>query len=160
MRRRRPTAIELRIWMQLEGRPFPSAAVLSAELGVSKPAAWRLLSRLKRTGVMRAMNLVKRMPGTYECAAYLRARLTNPGAVADLERRLENDPVVTVAAKLTGSYDYRVVSMHRSVYIANDWFRDLLKDPAVTDGVLELMNTILDRPLYAAAIVGGEPHGD
>lgn len=147
---------QLKLWAALEGKVFPSAASLSKTLGVSRTRAWRILAQVKKSGAVRVIGQLAHPPDACHCVIYLRAELTQPRALEAVERRLEADPHVESAARLTGTYDYRLTSVHRDLREASDWFHDLLNDPAVAGGELQVANTLIDRPHYAAAILGSE----
>lgn len=127
---------------------------MAAALGISPTAAFRLLSHLKRTGVLRMISLPRLRHDACECVAYLGTDLMDAGACAALVESIRLDPAVAGAAQLSGRHELRLEAVHADVRAANAWFRDLMSHPGVTGGRLCFTRTVFRRWTHAAAILG------
>jgi hypothetical protein len=135
---------DLAVLLRLEGRPWPSAEALAEEIDQSVGAAEELLQRFRQSGLCRLVTLV-RHPDACECVAYLKLCLVETAATEALDRRLEADVHVTAAARLSGEHDYRIEALHSDVGRAGAWFRQLLQEPAVSQGALRVTRTVFTR---------------
>lgn len=150
---------DLKFIARIEGRPRARGREIAAELGVSHTSAWRLITRLENKGAIRFETAVRRdfIGGECECVAYLKARLADQGAIDDFEATMMADPRVRRMARIAGKQDYRLQAMHSEPASANAWFRSLLEHPAVLGGELSFIRLLIDRPTYAAAVLGSDP---
>jgi DNA-binding Lrp family transcriptional regulator len=145
--------VDLEIMARLEGRPLPTIQQLAEMLGVSQTAAFRIIHRLKRDGVLKLADQVRLPDGVCHCIADLRTRLLAKQDIDRLEKRLSRDPHVSTAAAITGKHNYRLTALHRDMAEANAWFKALLAEPAVIDGALIFCRPIIDRRHYAQALL-------
>lgn len=144
---------DLEIMARLEGKPLPTTQQLAAMLDVSQTTAFRIISRFKRSGALKLADQVRLPEGVRHCIADLRTRLEVRPDLDRLEQRLRQDPHVTAAAAITGEYNYRITALHRDTAEADAWFKALLSEPAVIDGALTFCRPIIDRRLYAQALL-------
>lgn len=149
-----PTLDDLRILARLEGKPLPRGQALADALGVSLVAAWGHIRRLKRLGALGLVSPVRLRPETCECITYLKIQGTRAGDLPSLDARLAADPMVTLASRIAGSFDYRLHSVHEDYRSANDWARSLESHPAVARISTRYCQTLFDTRHYAAAILG------
>lgn len=149
---------DLRIVALIEGRPMLKGRDLADMLGVSSTTAWRILTRLETLGIIRQDTATGRelAGGACECLAYLNAAWIDRAALEAFDRALETDHAIWSAVRIAGKFDYRVQAFHADVAAANAWFRRLLSRPAISGGKLVFLRTILDRPRFAAAVLGQE----
>lgn len=138
------TAKELAILLRLEGRPWPSAEALADEIGQPIEAAQQILHRFRQSGLCRLVTIA-RNPNVCECVAYLQLCLVETSAIEALDRRLEADLHVMAAVRLSGEQDYRIEAHHSDVGRAGHWFRQLLMEPAVSQGALLVTRTVFTR---------------
>jgi hypothetical protein len=157
-----PTRTLLRFVAQLEGARLPSGEELATQLGVTRKAAYQLLTRLRESGILRTITATQPGDLLCECVAYLRCWMTNPADLAALEKRLAGDPSVTLVAQITGAHNYRIEAFHPDFIKAQAWFRILLLDDAVSQGELRFTRTVLRRFSVAAALLEGDtaPEGE
>jgi DNA-binding Lrp family transcriptional regulator len=148
-------AADLAIMARLEGKPLPTVQELAELFEVSQTTAFRIITRFKQSGMLKLIDRVVLPRDVCHCIADLRTRLTDGGALKALEARLKADPNVSSAAAVTGRHSYRVTALHADTREANTWFKALLTEPAVIDGVLIFCRPILERPHYASALAGG-----
>lgn len=148
-------AADLEIMARLEGKPLPTVQELAQLFDVSQTTAFRIITRFKQSGMLKLVDRV-RLPDTIcHCIADLRTRLVDGADLNRLEARLREDPYVSAAAAVTGKHNYRVTALHPGATEANVWFRSLLTEPAVIDGVLIFCRPIIDRHHYAQALTSG-----
>lgn len=145
---------DLRVAARLEGRPFPTAKRVARSMGISAAAAFRLLARLRRTGVLRMISLPHLRDDVCECVAYLETSLMDGATSAALEQRIRQDPSVVSAVRLSGRHEIRLEAIHADVQIAQTWFRELIDQPGVLRGRLLFLRTVFRRWAFAAAILG------
>jgi len=148
------TLDDLRVLARLEGRPLPRGQALADALGVSPATAWNHVRRLRRIGALTFVSLVKLRPDACECITYLQLDAAGPGDLDALDRRLAADPVIMLASRVTGEFDYRIHSLHADCWSANDWSRSLEAAPRVSRISTRFSTTVFERPSYAAAILG------
>ena len=156
LERKAPTRSLLALLARLEGAPLPSGEDLADLLGLSRKAAYGVLTRLRQSGVLRTIMVAQPGDWVCECVAYLRVWMTDKAALAALERRLARDPSVTVVAQISGVHDYRLEALHPDVTRAQAWFRNLLTDDAVAQGDLRFTRTVHKRFTTAAALLAGD----
>lgn len=147
--------VDLEIMARLEGKPLPTIQQLAEMLEVSQTAAFRIVSRFKRDGVLKLADQVRLPEDVCHCIADLRTRLLAKKDVDRLEARLSGDPHISTAAAITGKHNYRLTALHRDMAEANAWFKALLTEPAVIDGSLIFCRPIIDRRHYAQALLAG-----
>lgn len=152
--------LDLEIMARLEGKPLPTTQQLAAMLDVSQTSAFRIINRFKRSGVLKLVDQVRLPADVCHCIADLRTRLLARQDLERLEVRLTEDPHVSAAAAITGKHNYRVTALHRDMAEANAWFRALLTEPAVIDGVLLFCRPIIERRHYAQALLAAEDRSD
>lgn len=145
---------DLRIMARLEGRPLPTTMEMAQLFGVSPTTAFRMLTRLRANGMLKLVDRVKAPENVCHAIVDLRTRLTDVEDLRRLEVRLASDVHVSLAAAVTGKHSYRVTLIHENAAEANGWFRAILAEPAVIDGVLRFCRPILERHHYARAVVG------
>lgn len=148
-------AADLEIMARLEGKPLPTVQELALLFDVSQTTAFRIISRFKQSGMLKLVDRVRLPDDVCHCIADLRTRLCDGDDLSRLEARLRDDPHVSAAAAVTGKHSYRVTALHPGAHEANVWFKALLTEPAVIDGVLIFCRPIIDRHHYAQALVGG-----
>lgn len=131
---------------------------LADMLGVSSTTAWRILTRLETSGVIRQAAASRRdlAGGACECVAYLNAEWIDRAAIEAFDRALATNAAIWSGVRMAGKFDYRVQVFHRDVATANAWFRDLLSRPGISGGKLVFLRTIFDRQCFAAAVLGQE----
>jgi DNA-binding Lrp family transcriptional regulator len=146
----------LEIIAKLEGKPMPTMQDIALMFDVSQTTAFRMITHLKRRGVLKVVDQVRLSDDVCHCIADLRTRLADRQALERLEARLRADPAVSAAAAVTGKYSYRVTALHAGMSEANAWFKALLIEPVVIDGALTFCRRIFDRQHYARAILGAD----
>jgi len=147
---------DLRIMARLEGRPLPTTMEMAQLFGVSPTTAFRMLTRMRASGMLKLVDRVKAPENACHAVVDLRTQLTNGEDLRRLEARLASDVHVSLAAAVTGKHSYRITLIHENTAAANVWFRAILAEPAVIDGVLRFCRPILERHLYARAVVGDD----
>jgi hypothetical protein len=148
---------DLQIMTRLEGRPLPTTLELAQLFAVSPTTAFRILTRIKRNGMLKLVDHVKLPDSVCHSIVDLRTRLADADDLRRLEARLACDVHVSLAAAVTGKHSYRITLIHANTAEANAWFRAILTEPAVIDGVLRFCRPIIDHPHYARALIGGTP---
>lgn len=152
----RPDCIDedLRTAAMLEGRPFPQAKAVAAALGISHAAAFRLLSRMKRKGILRMVSVPQLRDDVCECVAFLEPDLADAAAANALVEHVRLDPAVISAARLSGRFELRLEAIHADFPSANGWFKDLANRRGVVRARLCFTKTLFRRWTFAAAILG------
>jgi DNA-binding GntR family transcriptional regulator len=148
---------DLRIMARLEGMPLPTTMEMARLFNVSPTTAFRMLMRLRQNGMLKLVDRIRLPDSACHCIVDLRTRLTNAEDLRRLETRLAVDAHVSLAAAVTGKHSYRVTLIHANAAQANAWFRAILAEPAVIDGVLRFCRPIVERHHYARALVGEGP---
>lgn len=148
---------DLRFLAKLEGKPLPRGQALVDLLGVSPSAAYRRIRGLRRRGALAFGALVKPSAEACECVTYLKVDWAEAGSGQALERLIARDPEIVTASRITGSYDYRLVSRHRDLRSANDWGRRISAHPVVSNRVTRFCTTVFETSNYAAALLGSDP---
>lgn len=95
-----------------------SAGALGRQLGLSQPAAWRRIKRLREAGVFRGARLdLDREALGFGVTVFLGVRLATKGAVnlEDFERVVSAIPEVQTVEHVLGAYDYRLRVVARDI---------------------------------------------
>ncbi len=95
-----------------------SAGALGRQLGLSQPAAWRRIKRLREAGVFRGARLdLDREALGFGVTVFLGIRLATKGAVnlEDFERAVTAIPEVQTVEHVLGVYDYRLRVVARDI---------------------------------------------
>ncbi|WP_299790357.1 Lrp/AsnC family transcriptional regulator [uncultured Marivita sp.] len=95
-----------------------SAGALGRELGLSQPAAWRRLKRLKDAGVFRGQRLdMDAQALGFGVTVFLGVKLATKGRVSleDFERAVTAIPEVQTVEHVLGAYDYRLRVVARDI---------------------------------------------
>jgi hypothetical protein len=121
---------------------------------MSPNAAWRRVRDLKRLGALGFVSPLKLPSGTCECVTYLKINGAHAGSLDLLDDWIATDPATTAAARVTGTYDYRLSSTHRDFRSASDWSRGLEARPEVAEVLTRFCDILFERHAYAAAILG------
>lgn len=145
---------DLQIMARLEGMPLPTTMEMAQLFNVSPTTAFRMLTRLRQNGMLKLMDRVRLPDSACHCIVDLRTRLADADDLRRLEARLANDPHVSLAAAVTGKHSYRITLIHASAAEANAWFKAILTEAAVIDGVLRFCRPIIERHHYAKALIG------
>jgi hypothetical protein len=87
------------------------------------------------------------------CVSYVRVAWDSPQAVAAFEARLASDRSVTTIDRVGGAEDLRITSVHKTHEAATSWFHGLTRDPVVLSGDLQFARVLIERPLYAQALL-------
>ncbi len=95
-----------------------SASAIGQNLGLSQPATWRRIKRLKEAGVIRGRRLVldKEKLG-FGVTVFLGVKLAAKGRVSleDFERAVSAIPEVQTIEHVLGLYDYRLKVVARDI---------------------------------------------
>lgn len=95
-----------------------SAGALGRLLGLSQPATWRRIKRLREAGVFRGARLdLDREALGFGVTVFLGIRLATKGAVnlEDFERAVSAIPEVQTVEHVLGVYDYRLRVVARDI---------------------------------------------
>lgn len=95
-----------------------SAGALGRQLGLSQPAAWRRLKRLKDAGVFRGQRLEMDAQALgFGVTVFLGVKLATKGRVSleDFERAVTAIPEVQTVEHVLGLYDYRLRVVARDI---------------------------------------------
>ena len=95
-----------------------SAGALGRQLGLSQPAAWRRLKRLKEAGIFRGQRLeLDAQALGFTVTVFLGIKLATKGRVSleDFERAVSAIPEVQTVEHVLGSYDYRLRVVARDI---------------------------------------------
>lgn len=142
---------ELVMMSRLEGRPLPRGKALADLLGVSPTAAWRLVRRLRRQGVLGFVSTARIRPDACDCITLLKVDWAHSANLDVLDAHLRADPAIVTADRVTGSSDYRLHSRHADYQAANAWARAIAAHPNVAHAASRFCTALYDRPNYAAA---------
>ncbi len=145
-----------RMLARLEGEPLPRGQALGDSLGMSASAAWALIRRARRAGVLGLTASVKLQSDVCQCITYVRVSAVKLELLDALEHRIAADPAVMVAARVTGPFDYRLFSRHLDHRVANDWSRCLETLPGVVRVLTRICDRVTERPRLAAVILGSD----
>jgi len=95
-----------------------SAGALGRQFGLSQPAAWRRLKRLKDAGLFRGQRLdLDAQALGFGVTVFLGIKLATKGRVSleDFERAVTAIPEVQTVEHVLGSYDYRLRVVARDI---------------------------------------------
>jgi DNA-binding Lrp family transcriptional regulator len=95
-----------------------SAGTLGRQLGLSQPAAWRRLKRLRDAGVFRGQRLdLDAQALGFGVTVFLGVKLATKGRVSleDFERAVTAIPEVQTVEHVLGAYDYRLRVVARDI---------------------------------------------
>mgnify|MGYP001794574000 FL=1 len=95
-----------------------SAGALGRKLGLSQPAAWRRLKRLKEAGIFRGQRLdLDAQALGFSVTVFLGVKLATKGRVSleDFERAVTAIPEVQTVEHVLGAYDYRLRVVARDI---------------------------------------------
>ncbi|WP_439123826.1 Lrp/AsnC family transcriptional regulator [Marivita sp.] len=95
-----------------------SAGALGRQLGLSQPAAWRRLKRLREAGVFRGQRLEMDAQALgFGVTVFLGVKLATKGRVSleDFERAVTAIPEVQTVEHVLGLYDYRLRVIARDI---------------------------------------------
>ena len=95
-----------------------SAGALGRQLGLSQPAAWRRLKRLRDAGIFRGQRLdLDAQALGFGVTVFLGIKLATKGRVSldDFERAVTAIPEVQTVEHVLGSYDYRLRVVARDI---------------------------------------------
>ena len=95
-----------------------SAGALGRRLGLSQPAAWRRIARLRAAGVFRGLRLdLDREALGFGVTVFLGIKLATKGRVGldDFERAVGAIPEVQTVEHVLGMYDYRLRVVARDI---------------------------------------------
>ena len=95
-----------------------SAGALGRQLGLSQPAAWRRLKRLRESGVFRGQRLdMDAQALGFTVTVFLGVKLAIKGRVSleDFERAVTAIPEVQTVEHVLGLYDYRLRVIARDI---------------------------------------------
>lgn len=94
------------------------AGALGRRLGLSQPAAWRRLRRLREAGVLRGIRLdLDNAALGFDVTVFLGIRLATKGrtSLEDFERAVAAIPEVQTVQHVLGVYDYRLKVVARDL---------------------------------------------
>ena len=95
-----------------------SAGALGRHLGLSQPAAWRRLKRLREAGIFRGQRLdLDAQALGFTVTVFLGVKLATKGRVSleDFERAVTAIPEVQTVEHVLGLYDYRLRVVARDI---------------------------------------------
>ncbi len=95
-----------------------SAGALGRRLGLSQPATWRRMKRLREAGILRGRRLVlNREALGFGVTVFLGVKLATKGRVSleDFERAVRAIPEVQTVEHVLGLYDYRLRVVARDI---------------------------------------------
>ncbi|PIL18543.1 AsnC family transcriptional regulator [Puniceibacterium antarcticum] len=95
-----------------------SAGALGRDLGLSQPACWRRIKRLREAGVFRGLRLdLDREAMGFGVTVFLGVKLATKGRVSlqDFERAVSAIPEVQTIEHVLGIYDYRLRVVARDI---------------------------------------------
>ncbi|WP_417208013.1 Lrp/AsnC family transcriptional regulator [Antarctobacter sp.] len=95
-----------------------SAGALGRDLGLSQPACWRRIRRLREAGVFRGARLDLDAPALgFGVTVFLGVKLATKGRVSleDFERAVSAIPEVQTVEHVLGAYDYRLRVVARDI---------------------------------------------
>ncbi|MCT4554601.1 MAG: Lrp/AsnC family transcriptional regulator [Pelagimonas sp.] len=95
-----------------------SAGALGRELGLSQPACWRRIQRLRASGVFRTQRLDLDLQALgFGVTVFLGVKLAAKGRVSleDFERAVSAIPEVQTVEHVLGLYDYRLRVVARDI---------------------------------------------
>ncbi|WP_146590889.1 Lrp/AsnC family transcriptional regulator [Puniceibacterium confluentis] len=120
-----------------------SAGALGRSLGLSQPACWRRIKRLREAGVFRGTRLdLDREALGFGVTVFLGVKLATKGRVSlqDFERAVSAIPEVQTVEHVLGMYDYRLRVVARDI---SDFERVLRRRIMTLPGVGNLDANVL-----------------
>jgi DNA-binding Lrp family transcriptional regulator len=120
-----------------------SAGALGREMGLSQPAAWRRIRRLRHAGVFRGLRLdLDQEALGFGVTVFLGVKLGTKGRVSlqDFERAVSAIPEVQTVEHVLGLYDYRLRVVARDI---SDFERVLRRRIMTLPGVGNLDANVL-----------------
>jgi DNA-binding Lrp family transcriptional regulator len=95
-----------------------SAAAVARRLGLSQPAAWRRMERMRRAGILAGLRVeADRAALGFGVTVFLGVKLATKGRVSleDFERAATAIPEVVVVQHVLGMFDYRLRVVARDI---------------------------------------------
>ncbi|WP_116597204.1 Lrp/AsnC family transcriptional regulator [Primorskyibacter marinus] len=95
-----------------------SAGALGRQFGLSQPAAWRRIKRLREAGVFRGVRLdLDKAALGFSVTVFLGVKLATKGRISleDFERVVAAIPEVQTVEHVLGMYDYRLRVVARDI---------------------------------------------
>ena len=110
--------VDRRILRALTEDATQSASALGRDLGLSQPATWRRIKRLRTSGVIAGQRLeLDRERLGFGVTVFLGVKLATKGRVSleDFERAVTAIPEVQTVEHILGVYDYRLRVVARDI---------------------------------------------
>ncbi|EAQ26503.1 MULTISPECIES: Lrp/AsnC family transcriptional regulator [unclassified Roseovarius] len=120
-----------------------SASAIGRILGLSQPAAWRRINRLRETGVIKGQRLeLDHEKLGFGVTVFLGVKLATKGRVSleDFERAVSAIPEVQTVEHILGLYDYRLRVVARDI---SDFERVLRRRIMTLPGVGDVEANVL-----------------
>lgn len=120
-----------------------SASALGRKLGLSQPATWRRIKRLREAGVIRGQRLdLDAEKLGFGVTVFLGVKLATKGRVSldDFERAVSAIPEVQTVEHILGLYDYRLRVVARDI---SDFERVLRRRLMTLPGVGDIEANVL-----------------
>lgn len=120
-----------------------TASALGRSLGLSQPAAWRRLRRLREAGVIKSQRLELNAEALgFGVTVFLGVKLAAKGRVSitDFERAVSAIPEVQTVEHILGVYDYRLRIVARDI---SDFERILRRRIMMLPGVGDVEANVL-----------------
>ncbi|MBC7179316.1 MAG: Lrp/AsnC family transcriptional regulator [Roseovarius sp.] len=120
-----------------------SASAIGRALGLSQPATWRRLQRLRETGVIKGQRLeLDHEKLGFGVTVFLGVKLATKGRVSleDFERAVSAIPEVQTVEHILGLYDYRLRVVARDI---SDFERVLRRRIMTLPGVGDVEANVL-----------------
>ncbi len=120
-----------------------SASALGRKLGLSQPATWRRIKRLRDSGVIRGQRLdLDAEKLGFGVTVFLGVKLATKGRVSleDFERAVSAIPEVQTVEHILGLYDYRLRVVARDI---SDFERVLRRRLMMLPGVGDIEANVL-----------------
>jgi len=128
---------------ELSGDATQSASALGRKLGLSQPATWRRVKRLRDAGVIRGQRLdLDAEKLGFGVTVFLGIKLATKGRVSldDFERAVSAIPEVQTVEHILGLYDYRLRVVARDI---SDFERILRRRLMMLPGVGDIEANVL-----------------
>lgn len=144
-----PDSTDRRILRQLLAEPDASNAALAERAGVTAPALWRRLERMREAGVLKAVQARidwRRLGWAVEVSLRFTLDKTNPRAFDEFLTALREVPEVIEIQSFLGSVDWRASVIARDMAHWQQVYRDrILTLPHIAElDALMLVATIKD----------------
>ncbi|MEO0370717.1 MAG: Lrp/AsnC family transcriptional regulator [Pseudomonadota bacterium] len=120
-----------------------TASALGRELGLSQPATWRRIQRLREAGVIKGQRLDLDAEALgFGVTVFLGVKLATKGrvSIADFERAVSAIPEVQTVEHILGLYDYRLRIVARDI---SDFERVLRRRIMMLPGVGDVEANVL-----------------